>query len=243
MILRPVFLFIFILCVIAGVWQYQRAQFHIKLSSSYEQLQQTDYQEFNLTQLADIQQAYQKIKITLSYESSPHFLLDNQIQNKQVGYTLLTPYTDGQQVLLIDRGWLPKKNQMQINQFVSESFPKVTWYGVWKKYHQPINWLYSRPKDTYFQQTVSRIIPYIDGKLLQPFFSDTLVLGVLQAESAKPAIAAKNRTYSQLLTSHISKAPSPYPFTKNYAYMGQWIIFSLFAFTLFIRTFLNSAKK
>lgn len=87
-----------------GFWQIQRADEKKQmLAAQQRQMSQAPSEWSGQGQ----PEQYQNIKLTGHYLAQ-HFLLDNQYQNHQLGFDVLTALqlTNGQ-VILIDRGWVP----------------------------------------------------------------------------------------------------------------------------------------
>ena len=97
------------LMVSLGYWQLQRAEEKAFLASSFEKRQQQ--RPAPLSQLWDKSAdtlAYAPVQVQGTFSVDAYFLLDNQVQNKQVGYEVLGILTldDGSGSVLINRGWI-----------------------------------------------------------------------------------------------------------------------------------------
>lgn len=91
-----------------GFWQLRREQEKLQLQQQYAAreselpvaLAELDAQD-------DLQ--YRRVAFRGEYDNAHSFLLDNRIHQGQVGYEVLTPVlTTTEQVVLVNRGWLPQ---------------------------------------------------------------------------------------------------------------------------------------
>ena len=247
--LRALYLFLVVACLQASIWQYNRGEYHTKLQQHYSKINTSMYQEYAPHQLEDllnIPDEYKKVSVTLEANAPPHFLLENQIYDNKIGYMLLTLYGSEKNSIMISRGWLEKIDQTSNNLYLGKPFPKVKWYGVFRKYYQPINWLFGETHSRAFPKTVSRIIGLFDFRIINKYYTKEtakgIVPGLLIAEKATPATIAKDKYYAPSITQYPMKIPQPYNPNKNYGYMFQWLIFSFFALALLVRTYTHNEK-
>lgn len=107
-----------VLCMKAGFWQYNKAQFKQKQQSQFI----TRHAEQPLTllkPLSDLKSLnYKRVEVRGFYVQKYQVFLDNQVENTAVGYHVLTPLQvqGSQQVVLINRGWVRGAAKRQIPQ-------------------------------------------------------------------------------------------------------------------------------
>ncbi len=92
-----------------GMWQWQRAEYKQALLDHYNQ--QSGQGPLTLAEALKDPEGFRyfPLKAQGHYLSQHQFLQDNQFYEHQVGYYVLTPFiTDTQQVILVNRGWIPK---------------------------------------------------------------------------------------------------------------------------------------
>ncbi len=100
-----------------GLWQYDKASLKQKIQLQYEQSAKDELtrlpssaEEFSALQ-------YKKVRINGVYETQHQILLDNQIENNQAGFHVITPLKiEGRNdFVLVNRGWIPSgKNRNDI---------------------------------------------------------------------------------------------------------------------------------
>ena len=94
-----------------GLWQYNKAQLKQAVQTSYNA--SLDYDALSLPKKLDNLDMwkYKKIKITGHYETRYQILLDNQVEENQAGFHVLTPLKiEGRNdYVLINRGWVAGK--------------------------------------------------------------------------------------------------------------------------------------
>lgn len=140
-----------------GLWQYNKAQQRQALQAVFEQYRGAEPVELPKTIEHVDNWKYRAVKLTGEYLPQYQILLDNQLNGERVGYHVLTPLLNDQQVVLIDRGWvaalpnhvdIPKVETPTGKQSVfgwvwvpsqkfytlesSESTAKKDWQAVWQ---------------------------------------------------------------------------------------------------------------
>lgn len=91
-----------------GLWQYHKAEMRQSIQDQYESSLNKQVAKLKdyLTQPAVLQ--YQQASVRGHYETQYQFLLDNQVENSQAGFHVITPFkiegTD--QYVLVNRGWI-----------------------------------------------------------------------------------------------------------------------------------------
>lgn len=92
-----------------GLWQYNKAEMRQSIQNQYETSLQKKIANLrdHLTQSAELQ--FQQASVTGHYETQYQFLLDNQVENSQAGFHVITPFKieGAEQYVLVNRGWIP----------------------------------------------------------------------------------------------------------------------------------------
>ena len=88
-----------LVCIKLGTWQLSRAQ---------EKQALLDIEQRVITALAHVSAAdlHQKVSILGSFDNQQPILLDNQINNKRIGYHLYLPFHSDGHTILVNLGWL-----------------------------------------------------------------------------------------------------------------------------------------
>lgn len=92
-----------------GLWQYNKAEMRQSIQNQYEasmNKQVANLRDY-LTQAKVLQ--FQQTSVNGHYETQYQFLLDNQVENSQSGFHVITPFKiEGtEQYVLVNRGWIP----------------------------------------------------------------------------------------------------------------------------------------
>ncbi len=98
----------FILFLVLGHWQWQRADYKEGLQKRY--LQGETSMPLTIEQIVAIGKDVNTFPVSIdgSFDNSRSVLLDNQVENMTAGFHVLTPFITSQhQTVLVDRGWLP----------------------------------------------------------------------------------------------------------------------------------------
>ncbi|MEN8133149.1 MAG: SURF1 family protein [Pseudomonadota bacterium] len=95
-----------------GNWQLNRADEKRTILQTYQQRIQQTASELPLPIIEPEHWRYRKVKLSGRFDNEKQFLLDNQVSRGQVGLNVLTPLKlrYQEQLVLIDRGWLPLGN-------------------------------------------------------------------------------------------------------------------------------------
>lgn len=92
-----------------GLWQYNKAEMRQSIQNQYETSLQKQVANLkdHLTRPSALQ--FQQASVSGHYESRYQFLLDNQVENSQAGFHVITPFKiEGtEQYVLVNRGWIP----------------------------------------------------------------------------------------------------------------------------------------
>lgn len=99
-----------------GCWQLHRAEFKQQLLLEYKaRLQQPPLTLTDKTVIGP-QLRYAPVKLQGYFDNHHTILLDNQFQNHQLGYYVISPFVllPSHQVVLVNRGWIVAPNRQQI---------------------------------------------------------------------------------------------------------------------------------
>ena len=92
------------ICIIAGIWQIDRAQKKNQIFAAFEMSEDAR----TLRDLVDDQMAgdfrYRHFVVSGRYDGERQILLDNMILNGRVGYHVLTPFRIGSEAVVVNRG-------------------------------------------------------------------------------------------------------------------------------------------
>lgn len=99
-----------------GTWQLSRADEKRAILQDYEQRTQLSSTELSLPLPEPEQWRYRKVKLIGRFVEDRQFLLDNKVYRGQVGVNVLTPFklSYKEQVVLVDRGWIPMADRSQL---------------------------------------------------------------------------------------------------------------------------------
>jgi surfeit locus 1 family protein len=111
--LVPTLLFLLLLPLLIklGIWQLHRGAYKQRIIDNFNARGQEAPLSFNKVSSMDPQTIeYYRVILKGTYENRYLFLLDNQIQNHQVGYDVIVPFVvkgEPSKVVLVNRGWVP----------------------------------------------------------------------------------------------------------------------------------------
>ena len=93
-----------------GQWQLHRAAEKRALIDEFMVRSQARPVELDLANEDLDAMNFLRVRVVGSFEARKQFLLDNQVRNGRVGYSVLTPLrlANGQGVVVVDRGWVPQ---------------------------------------------------------------------------------------------------------------------------------------
>lgn len=94
-----------------GLWQYNKAQQKLQVQTAYNHAEVDEAIAFPLQELdgKNIEDwKFKRVSVTGVYETQYQFLLDNQVEGKQVGFNVITPLRveHTAQYVLVNRGWI-----------------------------------------------------------------------------------------------------------------------------------------
>lgn len=143
-----------------GTWQLQRAQEKKEILQQYEQQSAEKAIALNPSRDDYAELRYRDVTAIGRYDEARQFLLDNQIRNRQAGYSVLTPFQmkNGKSVL-VDRGWVPQGLTRQL-------LPKVDIQeletAVTGQVYVPFGRAFSLGSIDSGSQTWPRVIQYVE---------------------------------------------------------------------------------
>jgi surfeit locus 1 family protein len=107
------------LFIALGLWQWQRAAYKQHLVDHYTGHSHTAALSLEQALIDPEGLRYFPLKVRGHYLNDQQLLQENQFYHHQVGYFVLTPFmTDTQQLILVNRGWIPKNfasEQLQLS--------------------------------------------------------------------------------------------------------------------------------
>lgn len=160
---------IFLLMILAGFWQLNRAQQKKQIFSG---LSSNQYDFIHTMKNFDELEVYQPFEINGYYLSSPQFLLDNQIYQGKSGYHVITPFylSDLRAWIMVNRGWVAKTDKkfslqdhggdIQVIRGIKSYLPAVAF----------------QLGDVSLNQQDQQIITYYDNEVIMPFLKQRLCL-------------------------------------------------------------------
>lgn len=96
-----------------GLWQYHKAELKIELQSAYKDENVAKLHAFPLHQLSvgdkrNDEWKYKHVKVTGVYEPKYQILLDNQVNDSNAGFHVITPLkiSETNEYVLVNRGWI-----------------------------------------------------------------------------------------------------------------------------------------
>ena len=95
------------LCITAGYWQLGRAAEKQRLFASFETGAAKPTLPGPVSDLDATAQRYRWISVNGRYDPDRQVLLDNILQNGEVGYAVLTPLRTADGTVMVNRGWVP----------------------------------------------------------------------------------------------------------------------------------------
>lgn len=207
-----------LLFISLGIWQLERATHKRDIVNRFEARLQAEFKEFaEIVSLDDMQ--YRKVILRGRYDDRHTMLVDNQLNNGQAGFHVVTPFNlDDGRVVLVNRGWVALGESRQVKPEIAPQDTVTTVRGT----------LVSPPEGGFRlgEITISdswpMLIPFIDIDRLQPIFSNRL-LPVLMWLSPQQEDAYVRDWQPVWLSPE-----------KSEAYALQWFSFAVIAIILFV---------
>jgi surfeit locus 1 family protein len=112
MVMSIVVVIMLIILLSLGTWQMDRSREKQLLLDSYQQAPSLPSLDFAAIGDDWEQYRFRKIDLDGKYDTQHQVLLENQVRSGQSGFMVFTPFhvDDGQQTVLVNRGWLPRHN-------------------------------------------------------------------------------------------------------------------------------------
>ena len=101
-----VFLILFGLFIRAGFWQLDRADQKLGLQTEFAAGAEAELLRAPVTSADAGELRYRRMELSGQYIPEQQILLDNMVAGGMNGYQVLTPFRTGDDVILVNRGWL-----------------------------------------------------------------------------------------------------------------------------------------
>lgn len=211
-----------------GCWQLERYEEKRLLEK-----QQVDRQQFPPLTFEQLYQYpspdWQNLPLSVSgrFINNHHFLLDNQVYNKRVGYTLLTPFImeDGHWIL-VNRGFLPIVSRETL-----PSIPEVTKITTLSgRIYQPSQKAFMLAKD-HWKSSWPKVIQTTNFKKINSILKASMPDAVLMLSSGHPAGLPDQPLLPKQTTSD-----------KHFGYALQWFTMAVALLCLYIYQLITTRK-
>ena len=202
-----------LLFISLGFWQIERAESKALKMKAFNEMQKRPP-----IALKNLSAAWSRVFVEGFYDSSRQVLIDNQINDGQVGYKIYTPFYFDDKAIFVDRGWIPRgktRSELPDIEFQSDRLRIV---GSLLKPEKEVlagddiftkNWpIVSQTK-----------LPNIIETKFNKNFSDSVIV-------LEPG--------SNFLKEYIPLQPFVISPTKHYGYALQWFTMSMVLFSMFI---------
>jgi surfeit locus 1 family protein len=96
-----------------GFWQYNKAMLKQRIQDAYVKSEANGATTFTHYLNSPELLQYKKVKVFGKYEPKYQILIDNQVENNQVGFHIITPLKieKSNQYILVNRGWIAGKDR------------------------------------------------------------------------------------------------------------------------------------
>ena len=206
-------IFFTLLFISLGFWQIERAESKALKMKAFNEMQKSPP-----IALKNLSAAWSRVFVEGFYDSSRQVLIDNQINDGQVGYKIYTPFYFDDKAIFVDRGWIPRgKTRSELPDIGFQS-DRLRIVGSLLKPEKEVlagddiftkNWpIVSQTK-----------LPNILGTKFNKDFSDSVIV-------LEPG--------SNFLKEYIPLQPFVISPTKHYGYALQWFTMSIVLFSMFI---------
>ncbi|MDP7591907.1 MAG: SURF1 family protein [Litorilituus sp.] len=218
-----------IILINLGFWQLDRAkekQHYLLLMAQRAKGPEKKLIELNLNDL-DFWQVRVKGKLLHDYT----FLLDNQVQNKKVGYQVVVPFLTHSSVLLVNLGWVADNENRQALP------PLQQWLGVIEltgsMYQPKVNpFSLPAPNTPQWPKLVSQLTPEELKKSLLPYINEKKLFPAVLRLSEKSDIGYEKKwRWSNM------------PPEKHTAYAVQWFCLAAMLLLLFFAHWRKNSLK
>lgn len=96
------------LCIRLGIWQLDRLEQRRAFNAQFETMRAEPALDLNQEQPNDIaEMEWRSVSVSGEYDFANQVAVRNQYYGSQYGYHLLTPLRFEDQVVIVDRGWIP----------------------------------------------------------------------------------------------------------------------------------------
>ena len=205
--------FFTLLFISLGFWQIERAESKALKMKAFNEMQKNPPLPLN-----DLSAAWSRVFVEGFYDSSRQVLIDNQINDGQVGYKIYTPFYFDEKAIFVDRGWVPRgktRGELPDIDFQSERLRIV---GSLLKPEKEVlagDDIFSKEWPIVSQTKLPTIVEAVFN---EDFFDMVLIL--------EPG--------SSFLEEYVPLQPFVITPTKHYGYALQWFTMSIVLFSMFI---------
>ena len=206
-------IFFTLLFISLGFWQIERAESKALKMKAFNEMQKSPP-----IILKDLSAAWSRVFVEGFYDSSRQVLIDNQINDGQVGYKIYTPFYFDDKAIFVDRGWIPRGKTRSKLPDIDFQSDRLRIVGSLLKPEKEVlagddiftkNWpIVSQTK-----------LPNIIETKFNKDFSDSVIV-------LEPG--------SNFLKEYIPLQPFVISPTKHYGYALQWFTMSIVLFSMFI---------
>ena len=206
-------IFFTLLFISLGFWQIERAESKALKMKAFNEMQKSPP-----IILKDLSAAWSRVFVEGFYDSSRQVLIDNQINDGQVGYKIYTPFYYDDKAIFVDRGWIPRgKTRSELPDIVFQS-DRLRIVGSLLKPEKEV-----LAGDDIFTKnwpivSQTKLPSIIETKFNKDFYDSVIVL--------EPG--------SNFLKEYIPIQPFVISPTKHYGYALQWFTMSIVLFSMFI---------
>ena len=206
-------IFFTLLFISLGFWQIERAESKALKMKAFNEMQKSPP-----IILKDLSAAWSRVFVEGFYDSSRQVLIDNQINDGQVGYKIYTPFYFDDKAIFVDRGWIPRgKTRSELPDIVFQS-DRLRIVGSLLKPEKEV-----LAGDDIFTKnwpivSQTKLPSIIETKFNKDFYDSVIVL--------EPG--------SNFLKEYIPLQPFVISPTKHYGYALQWFTMSIVLFSMFI---------
>ena len=206
-------IFFTLLFISLGFWQIERAESKALKMKAFNEMQKSPP-----IALKNLSAAWSRVFVEGFYDSSRQVLIDNQINDGQVGYKIYTPFYFDDKAIFVDRGWIPRgktRSELPDIDFQSDRLRIV---GSLLKPEKEV-----LAGDDIFTKnwpivSQTKLPSIIETKFNKDFYDSVIVL--------EPG--------SNFLKEYIPLQPFVISPTKHYGYALQWFTMSIVLFSMFI---------
>lgn len=212
-------LFATILFLTLGAWQLQRAD---EKKIREEQANQAEHQ---LPQaLSTTPKAYQRVQIKGQYLDKT-LLFDNQHEQHQLGYQVLTPFLlENNTIVIINRGWIPKDTHP-----IKE--PPATRVTVVGQVYYPSSKQWALGDELDVKSTNLAIVQTLNQKLFNRFLQKSVYPFIIRLDAKEPHGFVRHWIINNM------------PWQRHIAYAIQWFVFGIIVIILYLVRNIRYEKK